>query len=386
MAAPYTRQIPTAAIAAVGICAFLAATGCTTSSAVGTVENPSASQLVAPPGFGDSPLWSVPFVSRPHVVDDGFVGVLDTAASSDSVTVQVISDTGAARFGVDVPKNRAQFAVTTAHDRELLITEDVDPTDSGHAASLTARDTRTGEVVWGPVGTDGCLTGDGLLIDAGCSGESAPPEAAISAADGHTTDLSGAVSESGGYAVVRDGDTARIVTVDTGNTAWSTETVAPPPAALAGSARFVQAAGNSVVVAWTIPTRPEPIQAVYRLSDAEIRWVSGARTPMAVMADASGGSTMITTGDLDDDGIAVLFRQYGTRGFTADRFPDADRFTLVGGIVYGASDSTVTAIEAVTGRVTGTSPGPVPVAMTHNGVALAADTDGYTAFKVIPHF
>src|SRR3546814_19089508 len=39
--------------------------------------------------------------------------------------------------------------------------------------SLTARDTRTGEVVWGPVGSAGCLTGTGLLIDAGCSSESA---------------------------------------------------------------------------------------------------------------------------------------------------------------------------------------------------------------------
>ncbi|CAN5594581.1 hypothetical protein BH09ACT9_BH09ACT9_01940 [soil metagenome] len=355
-------------------------------SITGVVENPSSSQLLSPPGFGDSPLWSVPFVSRPHVVDDGFVGVLDTAPSSDSATVQVVSDTGSSRFEVDVPKNRTQFAVTTAHDRELLITEDVDPSDSGHAASLTARDTRTGEVVWGPVGSAGCLTGTGLLIDAGCSSESAPPEAAISAADGHTTYLSGAVSESGGYAVVRDGDTAEIVTVDTGNTAWSTETVAPPPAALAGSARFVQSAGNSVVVAWTVPTRPEPIQAVYRLSDAGIRWVSGARTPMAVTADAGSGSTMITTGDLGDDGIAVLFPRYGNRGFTADQFPGADRFTLVGGIVYGASGSAVTAIDAVTGRVTGTSLGEAPVAMTPNGVALAADTDGYTAFKVIPHF
>ncbi|CCQ14294.1 putative uncharacterized protein [Rhodococcus sp. AW25M09] len=348
------------------------------------MEIPSSSTLVAPPGFGDSPLWSVPFVSTPHVVDDGFVGVLDT--SSDSVRVQVLDDTGTLRFGVDVPKDRAQFAVTSVRDRELLVTEDIDTTDSGNAASLTARDTRTGDVVWGPVGTAGCLTGMGLLIDAGCNGESARAEAAVSAVDGHSTELSGALSESDGYAVVRDGVHARIVTVDTGNTAWSTATLTPPPAALAGTARFVGAAGNSVAVAWTIPTRPEPIQAVYRLSDAELRWVSGALTPMNVTADASTGSTLITTGDLGDDGIAVLFEQYGTRGFTTDQFPGAEQFTIVGGIVYGTAKSSVTAIDSVSGRVTGTSSGPVPIAMTSNGVALTADSGGHTAFKVIPHF
>lgn len=378
-----TRQ-SALAITAAGMVVCLALTGCSRPSAVGAVENPSPSQLAPPPGFGDTPLWSVPFVSTPHVVDDGFVGVLDT--SSDSVRVQVLDDTGTPRFGVDVPEDRAQFAVTTFRDRELLITEDVDTTDSGSPASVTARDTRTGDIAWGPVGTTGCLTGSGLLIDSGCTGASAPAHAAVSAADGHTTDLNGALSESDGYAVVRDGENAQIVTVDTGNTAWSTDTLTPPPAALAGTARFVGAAGSSAVVAWTIPTRPEPIQAVYRLSDAEVRWVSGARTPMNVTADASSGSTMITTGNLGDDGIAVLYEQYGSRGFTADQFPDADRFTIVGGIVYGAATSSVTAIDSTTGRVMGSSSGPVPTAMTSNGVALAEDTDGYTAFKVIPHF
>ena len=94
----------------------------------------------------------------------------------------------------------------------------------------------------------------------------------------------------------------------------------------------------------------------------------------------------VTTADLTDDGIAVLFEQYGTRGFTADQFPGADRFALVGGIVYGASDSGVTAIDATSGRVTGTSPSAAPTAVTSNGVALAQSSDGYTAFKVIPHF
>lgn len=140
------------------------------------------------------------------------------------------------------------------------------------------------------------------------------------------------------------------------------------------------------VVAWTIPTRPEPIQAVYRLSDAEIRWISGSRSPMVVTADSSSGATMITTADLTDNGIAVLFEQCGTRGFTADQFPRADRFALVGGVVYGASDSGVTAIDATSGRVTGTSPSAAPTAVTSNGVALAQSSDGYTAFKVIPHF
>lgn len=107
---------------------------------------------------------------------------------------------------------------------------------------------------------------------------------------------------------------------------------------------------------------------------------------MVVTADSSSGATMITTADLTDDGIAVLFEQYGTRGFTADQFPGADRFALVGGIVYGASDSGVTAIDATSGRVTGTSPSAAPTAVTSNGVALAQSSDGYTAFKVIPHF
>ena len=95
--------------------------------------------------------------------------------------------------------------------------------------------------------------------------------------------------------VTVDGDTAHVVTADTGNIAWSTDTLTPPPAAIPGSARFVATAGNAVVVAWTIPTRPEPIQAVYRLSDAEIRWISGSRSPMVVTADSSSGATMITT-------------------------------------------------------------------------------------------
>ncbi|WP_231912446.1 hypothetical protein [Rhodococcus sp. EPR-157] len=46
----------------------------------------------------------------------------------------------------------------------------------------------------------------------------------------------------------------------------------------------------------------------------------------------------------------------------------------------------MTAIDAATGRVTGTSPGDAPTVVTSNGVALAADTGGYTAFKVVPHF
>ncbi|MGB7238855.1 MAG: hypothetical protein WBD41_23130 [Rhodococcus sp. (in: high G+C Gram-positive bacteria)] len=387
-------SVRVAAIAAAGICAVSSVSGCSRSTVAEVngsnavaVENPSTSQLISPPGFLETPLWSVPFISTPQVVDDGFAGILVGTEASDSATVQVLGDTGAPRFGVDVPANRAQFAVASVRGRELLITQDVGDTDSDNIDYLTARDTRTGEIVWGPVRTQGCLTGTGLLIDADCdAAESNSAEGAVSAVDGHTIDLSGAVTEFGGHAVVADGENARIVTVDTGNTAWSTETLTPPPAALAGSARFIGAAGNSVIVAWTIPTRSEPIQAVYRLSDAEVRWVSGARTPMTVVADASSGSTLITTDDLTDDGIAVLFVQYGTKGFTADQFPGAYRFTLVGGVVYGGSKSAMTAIDAATGRVTGTSPGDAPTVVTSNGVALAADTGGYTAFKVVPHF
>lgn len=379
-----------AAIATAGMCAVAVLSGCGTTSVpnmsgTGVVQRPSPSST-PPPGFGDSALWSVPFISRPHVVEDGFVGVVRSDVS-DSETVQVLDDTGTPRFGVEVPAARDEFAVATVDDRELLITEDIDDSGSGAPVAMAARDTRTGEIVWGPVAATGCLTGSGLLIDAGCSETESPAAvAAISAADGHSTDIAGAISESGGYAVAVDGDNARIVAVATGNTAWSTDTLSPPPAAVPGSARFVATAGNSVVVAWTIPTRTEPVQAVYRLSDAEIRWISGARSTMAVSADSSGGDTMITTADLADDGIAVLLEQYGARGFTADQFPGADRFTLVAGVVYGASESAVTAIDSATGRVTGTSRGPAPATVTSNGVALAGDIDGYTAYKVIPHF
>ncbi|MFY2789302.1 hypothetical protein [Rhodococcus sp. MALMAid1271] len=380
-----------AVIGTVALCAVALVSGCSSSparDATGTDPAAHASSPSAPPpGFGETALWSIPFLSQPHIVEDGFVGVVDSSDASGSHRVQVLDDTGTPRFGVDVPADRDEFMVTGTDNRELLITEDIDDSGSGSPATMTARDTRTGDLVWGPVSAAGCLTGSGLLIDADCSQTAMPSAvAAISATDGHRTDLSGAVSESGGYAVTVYDDTARVVTVDTGNTAWSTDTLTPPPAAVPGSARFVATAGNAVVVAWTIPTRPEPIQAVYRLSDAELRWISGSRSPMVVTADSSSGATMITTADLTDDGIAVLFEQYGTRGFTADQFPGADRFALVGGVVYGASDSGVTAIDATSGRVTGTSPSAAPTAVTSNGVALAQSSDGYTAFKVIPHF
>ena len=181
-------------------------------------------------GFGDTALWSIPFLSQPHIVEDGFVGVVDSSDASGSHRVQVLDDAGTPRFGVDVPADRDEFAVTSTHNRELLITEDIDDSGSGAPATMTARDTRTGDLVWGPVSTAGCLTGAGLLIDADCSQTDAPVAvAAVSETDGHRTDLAGAVSESGGYAVTVDGDTAHVVTADTGNIAWSTDTLTPPP-------------------------------------------------------------------------------------------------------------------------------------------------------------
>lgn len=218
----------------VALCAVALASGCSSSpapDAAGTdpAAHPS-SPAAPPPGFGDTALWSIPFLSQPHVVEDGFVGVVDSSDASGSHRVQVLDDTGTPRFGVDVPADRDEFAVTSTHNRELLITEDIDDPGTGAPATMTARDTRTGDLVWGPVSTAGCLTGSGLLIDADCSQTAKPAAvAAISATDGHRTDLTGAISESGGYAITVDGDTARIVTADTGNTAWSTDTLAPPP-------------------------------------------------------------------------------------------------------------------------------------------------------------
>jgi hypothetical protein len=207
-------SVRVAAIATAGICAVSSFSGCSRSTVAEVngsnavaVENPSTSQLISPPGFLETPLWSVPFISTPQVVDEGFAGILGYTEASDSATVQVLGDTGAPRFGVDVPANRLQFAVASVRGRELLITQDVGDTDSDNIDYLTARDTRTGEIVWGPVRTQGCLTGTGLLIDADCNAaESNSAEGAVSAADGHTIDLSGAVTEFGGHAVVADGD------------------------------------------------------------------------------------------------------------------------------------------------------------------------------------
>ncbi|OFV79070.1 hypothetical protein RERY_02810 [Rhodococcus erythropolis] len=197
---------------------------------MGTDPAAHPSSAAPPPGFGDTALWSIPFLSQLHIVEDGFVGVVDSSDASGSHRVQVLDDTGTPRFGVDVPADRDEFAVTSTHNRELLITEDIDDPGSGSPATMTARDTRTGDPVWGPVSAAGCLTGSGLLIDADCSQTAMPSAvAAISATDGHRTDVTGAISESGGYAVNVDGDTARIVTADTGNTSWSTDTLTPPP-------------------------------------------------------------------------------------------------------------------------------------------------------------
>ena len=104
-------------IGTVALCAVALVSGCSSSpgrDATGTDPAAHASSPSAPPpGFGETALWSIPFLSQPHIVEDGFVGVVDSSDASGSHRVQVLDDTGTPRFGVDVPADRDEFAVTS---------------------------------------------------------------------------------------------------------------------------------------------------------------------------------------------------------------------------------------------------------------------------------
>ena len=324
-----------AVIGTVALCAVALVSGCSSSPArdvTGTDPAAHPSSPSAPPAASET---------RPCGRSRSCRSLTSSrTGSSESSTprthpgshrVQVLDDAGTPRFGVDVPADRDEFAVTSTHNRELLITEDIDDSGSGAPATMTARDTRTGDLVWGPVSTAGCLTGAGLLIDADCSQTDAPVAvAAVSETDGHRTDLAGAVSESGGYrghrrrrhSACRDRRYRQHRLVHR----HSHPAPRSDPRERTIRRYRRQCSGRGHGRSRPVPNRSRRSIA---FSDAEIRWISGSRSPMVVTADSSSGATMITTADLTDDGIAVLFEQYGTRGFTADQFPGADRFALV---------------------------------------------------------
>ena len=142
-----------AVIGTVALCAVALVSGCSSSPArdvTGTDPAAHPSSPSAPPAASETrPCGRSRSCRSPHIVEDGFVGVVDSSDASGSHRVQVLDDAGTPRFGVDVPADRDEFAVTSTHNRELLITEDIDDSGSGAPATMTARDTRTGDLGMG---------------------------------------------------------------------------------------------------------------------------------------------------------------------------------------------------------------------------------------------
>ncbi|GGM61294.1 hypothetical protein GCM10012275_35380 [Longimycelium tulufanense] len=131
---------------------------------------PSVATAAVPATLRPDPLWQAPFSSPPRAVDDMFVGLIHPTPAEPKLTVAGVDAEGRTRWVVHTNPSCANFGISRAGDRNVVVVLDQEPGRSGDVVAHTVAsgyDAEDGTRVWGPVQVPGQLVGPGLLVSRG---------------------------------------------------------------------------------------------------------------------------------------------------------------------------------------------------------------------------